>query len=225
MCVKPVGLGDGAADFPLGDPIGVARAWALAGFQRLQVTDLDAESGARSNFALIEEIVRDGALEIQIRGGVQSTDQIERLADTGATRIVVGARALDDPQWLADAADAFPGILVVATDVRERRVVTRGWVRGLPVDILDLVEELSSIPLGGVLIISAQRDTRHESADLALLEDIVEASCCPVIADGVASTMNDLRALEHRGVAAVLLGGALYSGALEPRAVAREFSD
>jgi phosphoribosylformimino-5-aminoimidazole carboxamide ribotide isomerase len=45
-----------------------------------------------------------------------------------------------------------------------------------------------------------------------------------VLTVGGVMTMNDLRALEHRGVSAVVLGGVLYSGALDARAVAQEFN-
>jgi asparagine synthetase B (glutamine-hydrolysing) len=56
-----------------------------------------------------------------------------------------------------------------------------------------------------------------------MLEGLAEISDFPIMAAGGATTMNDLRALEHRGVEAVVLGTALYSGALDARAVAGEF--
>jgi phosphoribosylformimino-5-aminoimidazole carboxamide ribotide isomerase len=224
VCVRPAGVKNGATDLPSGDAIVVARGWAAHGFSRLHVVDLDAESGTGSNAGLIEDIVRDGAVEIQVGGGVQSLEQIERLADAGATRIVVGGRALDEIDWLEHVAELFPGLLLVSTDVRERRVITRGWVHGLPVDILDLVDDLTGIPLGGMIIGSVQSDGHHTSADLALLEDVAEGCEFPVITSGGVSTMDDLRALDHRGIAGAVLGTALYSGALDPRAVAHEFS-
>jgi phosphoribosylformimino-5-aminoimidazole carboxamide ribotide isomerase len=223
MCVKPAGLKSESGDLPVGNGIVVARAWASDGFRRLQIIDLDLESGSGSNANLIEDVIRDGALEIQIGGGVQSLEQIERLADAGASRVVLGARALDEPEWLAHVADLFPGLLMVSTDVRERRIVTRGWVHGLPLDILDLVEDLVGVPLGGLLVASVHLDGQHSGADLALLEDVAEACEFPVMSAGGVSTMDDLRALEHRGIAGAVLGTVLYSGALDPRAVAQEF--
>lgn len=222
-CAKPIG--PSTSDFPTGDPLSVVRALAALGFHRVQINDRDAESGPGSNTALVEDIVRDGAADIQVAAGVQSLDQIERLSDAGACRIILAPRALDEPEWLMHVADLFPGLLIVATDVRERRVVTRGWVHGLPLDILDLAEDLSGIPLGGLLVSSDHRDGQHTSGDLALLEDVAEACEFPVIAAGGVATMDDLRALEHRGIAGAVLGSVLYSGALELRAVAREFGD
>jgi len=223
-CVKPAGLKNEVAAYPVGGAIGVARALASDGFHRLQIIDHDSESGSGANATLIQEVVRDGALEIQVGGGVRSLEQIERLADAGASRIVVGGRALDEPDWLAHVADLFPGLLVVSSDVRERRVVTRGWVHGLPLDILDLVDDLAGVPLAGLLVTTVHLDVPHSCADLAVLEDVAEACACPVLSTGGVSTMDDLRALEHRGIAGVVLGSILYSGVLDPRAVAQEFS-
>jgi phosphoribosylformimino-5-aminoimidazole carboxamide ribotide isomerase len=162
-------------------------------------------------------------MEIQVAGGVQSSEQIERLADAGASRVVLGGRALDEFDWLADVADLFPGLLLVSTDVRERRVVTRGWVHGLPVDVLDLVDDLAGLPLGGLIIASVQAEGQHTSSNLALLEDVAEACEFPVMTANGVSTMDDLRALEHRGLAGAVLGTALYSGSLDAQAVAHEF--
>ena len=60
--------------------------------------------------------------------------------------------------------------------------------------------------------------------DVALMRRVVAASCHPIIASGGIGTMNDLRALADVGVAGCVIGMALYSGALDACAVAREFA-
>lgn len=204
-------------------PIDIARSWAAAGFHRIHVVDRDAISGTGSNDLLVEEIARDGAIEVQVNDAAESGDQIERLVSAGAVRVVLGPRWLEEPEWLASTAELYPGLLIVAADVRERRVVTRGWVRSLPMAILDVVADLSGLPLGGLLVSSA--DGTSSGADLALIEDIAEASAAPLIVEGCVHAMSDLRALEHRGVSAVLLGDGFCRGELDTRSVALEFGD
>jgi phosphoribosylformimino-5-aminoimidazole carboxamide ribotide isomerase len=204
-------------------PVGVARAFANAGFQLLQIVDLDDKNGCGVNDNIMESIIRDGALDIQVCGDVHSTDQIERFADAGAVRVVLDSRAIEEPRWLATVAELFPGLLVVVTDVHARRVVTRGWVRSLPLDIFDVVEDLDGLPLGGLLLSSVANDAHRSPSDLSLLEDIADACEFPVMTTGGMISMADLRALEHRGIAAVLLECVHLGGELDARAVAQEY--
>jgi phosphoribosylformimino-5-aminoimidazole carboxamide ribotide isomerase len=108
--------------------------------------------------------------------------------------------------------------------VRERQVVTRGWLRRLPTDLLDLVSELRDVPLGALLVSSMNLDGESRALDLALLEDVAESATVPVLAAGPFGSAADLRALEHRGLAGAVIGAALYTGELDPRATAQEFS-
>ena len=207
----------------LGDPVGVARSWAQMGFRRLHVVDLDAATGAGSNDRVVEDILHDDGAEVQVGGGIRTTEAIQRLIDAGAERVVVGTRAIEEPEWLGYVSDLYPGLIVVATDVRERRVVTRGWVRTLPLDVLDLVQDLNAFELGGLLVTAVHLEGQLRGTDLTLMEDVAETSRFPVIASGGVTTMHDLRALEHRGLDAVVIGMALYTGTLDSRAVAQEY--
>jgi phosphoribosylformimino-5-aminoimidazole carboxamide ribotide isomerase len=161
---------------------------------------------------------------MQVGGGIRSGDAIERLLQEGASWVVLGTRALEEPEWLAGTASAFPGQLIVAADVRERQVVTRGWARTLSRTVLDVVEQLNDIPLGGILVTAVHREGLLAGTDLFLMEDVAELSVHPVIASGGISTVHDLRELADRGIAAAVIGMALYTGELDARSVAEEFA-
>jgi phosphoribosylformimino-5-aminoimidazole carboxamide ribotide isomerase len=130
-CVQLVGGEYDAERVRLEDPLAVAQGWARLGFTRLHVVDLDAATGRGSNAELVREIMRDCGMVVQVGGGVRDEERVERLLDDGASAVVVGTRAIEDPDWLAEMAERYPGELIVAADVRDRRVVTRGWARTL----------------------------------------------------------------------------------------------
>ena len=224
VAVRPSGPGETDAGATLGDPVAVARSFANLGFHRVHVVDVDALAGTGSNIDQVEDLIRAGSVEVQVSNASDSADDIERLMSAGAVRVVVGSRGLDERDWLVGVAQLYPGLLIVSTDVRERRVVTRGWVRSLPLDILDLASELNHLPLGGLLICRAATDGA-QGIDLSLLEDIAEASNSAVLTDLSQATPGDLRALEYRGIAGVVLGSSLYTGDLDARHVALEFSE
>jgi phosphoribosylformimino-5-aminoimidazole carboxamide ribotide isomerase len=224
-CVQLVGGSYKEERIRLENPIEVARSWEHFGFSRLHVVDLDAATGRGSNRSIVRSILESSDVPVQVGGGIRSGDLVEELLDAGATQVIVGTRALEELEWLAGIAGDHPGEIIVACDVRERRVTTRGWVRTLPLDILDAVEELNGLPLGGLLVTAVHREGQMQGTDLPLMEDVAEASNVPVYASGGVSSMQDLRALEHRGIAGAVIGMALYTGVLDPTVVAGEFRE
>jgi phosphoribosylformimino-5-aminoimidazole carboxamide ribotide isomerase len=224
-CVQLVGGSYDAEQVRLDDPPGVAHKWEFAGFSRLHVVDLDAATGRGTNAEMIREVLRATSMEAQVGGGVRDEERIESLLRDGAQRVVLGTKAVENANWLGDMAEAFPGRLIVAADVRDRHVVTRGWTRISDRYVLDLIEELNALPLAGVMVTAVHKEGLMEGTDLALMEDVVEESEHPVCASGGIGTIGDLRALEDRGVASVVIGMALYTGAIDPGMVAEEFAE
>ncbi len=216
-------LDDDSAGAHRDDPVSVVRAWASAGFSRLHLVDIDALNGIGSNASLVENTIRDADIEIQVNGGVQTSDGVQALFDAGATRVVLGTRAVAEPDWLASVVEVSPGAVVVEIALRDRRVMVRGWARSLPHDIFEVLDELNDAPLAAVLVAGHPANEGRDATQLGLLEDLVEACEVPVLVSGGVATMNDLRALEHRGLSGVVLGTSLLAGVLDPYAVAREF--
>ncbi len=207
------------------DPVGVAIAWRQYGFRHLHIVDLDGVAGRGNNTTEIQAILDATDVEVQVGGGIRSRELIQRTLDDGAQRVIIGTRALEDPDWLAEMSGLFPGSIVVAADVRDRKLLSHGWTRTQPKLVLDLVEDLNGLPLAGVLVTAVHREEAMRGTDLPLMEDVADAAEFPVFASGGLGTINDLRALADRGVAAAIVGMALYSGAMNPWIVADEFAE
>jgi phosphoribosylformimino-5-aminoimidazole carboxamide ribotide isomerase len=207
------------------DVIGVELAWRNYGFHYLHVIDLDAITGAGSNADVVSAILSRTEAQVQVGGGVKDREAIQQLLSEGAQRVIIGGRALEDPEWLAEMSGLFPGSIVVAADVRDRKVLAQGWARARPMLLLDLMDELNRLPLAGLIVFSSQSEDITAGAHLTLLDDAVEAADFPVMTSGPFATMNDLRAVADRGVSAAIVGMALYTGELDPRLVAEEFSE
>ena len=220
-CVDP----SGSARASVGDPLVLAQDWRDAGFQRLQLTDADAATGRGSNEPLLYEILRNSPLRCQVGGGIRKIETVERMLSDGAAAVVVGGRALEDADWLAKVTGLFPGSIIVAAHVRDRRVLNRGWTAAHARLVVDVVEELNSLPLAGVMITTVNHQQDSAEIDFPLLEDVADTCEFPVTAAGDIRTMMDLRALADRGVASAILGGALYSGTISARLAAEEFGE
>jgi phosphoribosylformimino-5-aminoimidazole carboxamide ribotide isomerase len=217
-------VGEAATSLHTRNPVALARSLASSGFRRVQASDVDGLRDRSESIVEIENVIRDGAIGVQVLVDTQSNDIVDRMIDAGAESVVVRACAIDDPSWIDSLSQSYPGSIIVASDIQDRRSLTRAWTRGLPADVFDLVEELTGMPLAGILVSLPDGSGQTSHADLMLLEDVAETAAFPVLVSTSLSSMNDLRALEHRGVAGVLLGSVLYAGTLDPRAIAQEFN-
>lgn len=224
-CVQLVGGSFDNERVRIADPLDALQRWATAGFRHVHVVDLDAALGRHANRDRLTALLASGAASLQIGGGVRTTDIASELIAAGADRLVVGTRALTEPAWLEQLAARFPNQIILAADVRDGAVVTHGWVRRLSVPIADVLDRVRGLPLGGVLVTAVHAEGRLAGPDLPLVATVARRATVPVIASGGIATMDDLRCLATSGAAAAVIGMALYTGALDARAVAEEFRE
>ena len=224
-CVQLVGGAYEQERVRMDNPLEVARGWARLGFRRLHLVDLDAATERGDNADLVQEILREVDVGIQVGGGVRDIAHVDRLVMAGAERVVVGTRAIEDPGWLDEVASIFPGRIIVAADVRGRRLATHGWSRTMAWDIASVIESLNDHDLAGVLVTAVHREGQLAGTDLFLMDEVAELSAHPVIASGGIASLYGLRELADRGVAGAVVGMALYTGALDGRTVAEEFAE
>lgn len=201
----------------------VVNEWEWLGFQRVQLIEPQSAADRPLNRRDSEEILRDVHIDIQVGGNIHSADDVEALTAAGASFVVLGTRALDEPDWLFSTVSQFTEVLIVATPARERRVRSRGWLRTLPIDVRDLADELSDLPLGG-LMVTFPSDAELDHSDLALVEDLTERLPFPVLVNGGAPTLATLRDLEFRGVSATVIGASRLSE-FDEQTLARTFVD
>jgi phosphoribosylformimino-5-aminoimidazole carboxamide ribotide isomerase len=223
-CVQLVGGAYEEERVRLDDPVAVARRWRELGFRQLHVVDLDAATGRGCNDEAVARILADSSgLEVQVGGGVRSLERARSLLAAGASRVVAGTRALEDPAWLNELASALPSRVVVAVDVRGRAPVVRGWSEATSLDLTNVLASLNELPLAGVLVTAVDVEGRLAGPDVALMESVTRASRQPVIASGGITSTDDLDALDRLGVWGAVIGMALYTGRMDAARCARHF--
>jgi phosphoribosylformimino-5-aminoimidazole carboxamide ribotide isomerase len=223
-CVQLVGGSFEDERVRLDDPIAVAVRWRDAGFTRVHVVDLDAAIGCGSNAAVVAAVVATSGLSYQVGGGIREDDGIARWLARGASRVVVGTRGIEDPEWLVRQARQYPDRIVVAMDVRGERVQIRGWSADADESLSQVLGAIAEAPLAGVLVTAVDIEGRMAGPDLALMRLVRGATALPLIASGGIASLDDLAALESMRVDAAVIGMALYTGALDAAAVARRYA-
>lgn len=222
-CVQLVGGRPDDERLSLPDPEGVTRRWFEIGFRHLHLVDLDAALGRGDNGDLLRRILDGADASVQVGGGIRSRSDVDALLDAGADRVVVGTRAVRDPDWLERTSEEQPDRLVVAADVRNGEVLVKGWTEGSGLAIEALLERLAPLPLAGVLCTDVGREGRLEGVERTSVREVVEGTDHRVWVSGGIRSFDELAFLDEIGAAGAVLGTALYTGALDAKSVAKEY--
>jgi phosphoribosylformimino-5-aminoimidazole carboxamide ribotide isomerase len=220
QCVQLVGGSPEDERISLPDPVEVARGWWALGFGALHVVDLDAALGSGDNVAVLREVASATPAVTQAGGGVRDDARADALIASGVDRVVVGTRAVVDPDWLVTLANRHPGRVVVAADTRDSYVVTLGWTERSALTIADFLQRLQGLPLAGVLATDVGREGRMQGMDRVAVARTLHWSTHPLMISGGVTTEDDLAWLEEAGAHGAVLGMALYTGTLDAARVA-----
>ena len=215
-CVR---LKQGAADAVTvygDDPVAMAEKWAAAGAKWLHVVDLDgAFEGKSRNAALFKQIVEAAKIPVQTGGGIRTMADIAyRIEECGIARVILGTAALENPGLVAEAAKRFPGKIAVGIDAKDGYVAVRGWVDVSKTLAVDLAQRMARAGACTVIYTDISKDGMMRGPNVEATGEMVREGGMPVIGSGGVSCLEDVRALKAAGCAGVIVGQALYSGAV-----------
>lgn len=198
------------------DPVATARTWQEAGATFLHVVDLDgAIQGRPGNAAVVERILAAVDIPVEVAGGIRSLEAIGRWLDAGAARVCVGTRAIEE-EFLDAALGRFGDGVVAAVDARGGTVQVAGWQSSSALTTGEVLDRLVRAGAPRVLFTDIGRDGTLEGPNLGATREVLGAGM-GVIASGGVSGVADIEALvglRHPGLEGVVVGRALYSGAL-----------
>lgn len=200
------------------DPVATALRWQHEGAERLHVVDLDgAVSGAGVNTAVIEQICQALTIPVQVGGGIRTVEAAAHLFSRGVSRIILGTVAYRQPEVVAAACQQFPGRITVGIDARGGKVAVQGWTEATALDAITLAKRCADIGVSEIVYTDIARDGTEQGVNLDATAALARAVSLPVIASGGVASLTDierLRPLESAGIAGVIIGKALYTGAV-----------
>lgn len=203
------------------EPAEMARHWLRAGARWLHVVNLDGafgESDSVNQLALraILEVAKEFDAQIQLGGGLRSVDDIHGAINLGMGRVVLGTIAIKKPDVVRDALQKFGAArIAVGIDARDGLVCVRGWKDNSGVSAIDLARQLRRMRLRTVIFTDVRRDGLGSGLNIAATRELSEVSGLDVIASGGVQTLHDVIAARHAALAGVIIGRALYEGAID----------
>lgn len=198
------------------DPVAMAQAWVQQGARFLHVVDLEgARSGRPQVLDLLGEIAQLGP-PVQIGGGMRELEHLEAALAAGATRVVVGSRAADDPEFAREVIQLFGPQAVIGIDARDGRVAVQGWQQASArsIEAVELAREVERLGAARIVFTDIARDGMLAGPNFAALAEMIAAVRIPIVASGGITRLEDVRRVKESGAEACIIGRALYSGEL-----------
>jgi phosphoribosylformimino-5-aminoimidazole carboxamide ribotide isomerase len=198
------------------DPSAVAARFAEQGTPWIHLVDLDRAFGTGNNDELVRRIISQSSprVRVQLGGGFRSLDRIREARDLGVARVVVGTGAAVDPDFVPSAIELIgPSRLAVGIDAREGWVAVRGWTETSSIRAEALASRVLGQGVTTLIYTDVARDGLLGGPDIegaVALQRIGTA----VIASGGVASLDDIRAVRRAGLAGVVVGRAIYEGAL-----------
>ena len=200
------------------DPVDQALRFEAQGATWIHVVDLDgARTGVPENIAIVERIVRETSLSVEIGGGIRTLKTLERLADVGAARMVLGTALVNDPELARAAVESVGGDrLTAGIDTKGGEVAVSGWIEGSGVAATDLARAMGAAGFKHIVYTDIARDGMQTGLDVQAYVQMAEAFGHPVIASGGVASVADIERLAPvaASIEGVITGRAVYEGTL-----------
>ena len=193
-----------------GDPVEIAKRYDKEGADEITMLDITASHETRdTTYKTVESIASQVFMPLTVGGGVRNIDDIKKLLRSGADKVSVNTSAVENPDFVKEAADKFGSqCIVVAVDAKlsdsdkdSWEVVTYGGRNRTGLDVLEWTQQVMAYGAGEILLTSMDRDGTKEGFDNRLVSKVSSGISIPVIASGGVGNLDHL-------VDGIKIGGA-----------------
>lgn len=214
--VQLVGGVPGSQKIVMPDPISVADDWISKGAEYLHLVDLDGAFGKENNIKTFKRIISEFNVPVEIGGGIRDEETVRQLIDAGADRVIVGTKAIREPEWLEDISRKYPGKIMLSMDTKDGKIAVKGWQETSGITVDDMFLKIKDLPLAGILNTNIDVEGQGKGIDTSFAVEFIRKSPHMVIASGGVSSEKDAIALDAAGAAGAVVGIAIYTGLLKP---------
>jgi len=201
------------------DPAAMARHWRDKGAERLHVVDLDGSlAGAPRNAEAVSAIVGAVDIPVEVGGGIRDLETVRFYLGLGVRWVILGTAALRDEAFVKEACDLYPDQVILGIDAKGGQVAVSAWTEEGGATVFDLAERYGDCPIAAIVYTDIRRDGMETGVNIEATGELARRTHIPVIASGGVAGLGDIERLlplETEGVIGVIVGRALYTGALD----------
>ena len=196
------------------NPNVVLSDFVAKGAKWVHLVDLDAAFQSGSNSELIQELISVSPIKIQLSGGIINETTLQKALSTKADRINIATAALQNIDWVVKAIKSNNERLMIGLDINDGVLVARGS-GGVIGDPFEYIKTLDMAGCKRYVVTDNSTDGELSGPNLDLLDKVLKSTKSLIIASGGISKLSDLKDLREMGLDGVIVGKALYVGAIE----------
>jgi len=196
------------------NPNVVLSDFVAKGAKWVHLVDLDAAFQSGSNSELIQELISVSPIKIQLSGGIINENTLQKALSTKADRINIATAALQNIDWVVKAIKSNNERLMIGLDINDGVLVARGSGEVIG-DPFDYIKTLDMAGCKRYVVTDNSTDGELSGPNLDLLDKVLKSTKSLIIASGGISKLSDLKDLREMGLDGVIVGKALYVGAIE----------
>lgn len=201
----------------IGDPINAVQIFNALQADELVFLDIDAtREGRLIDLEFVRQVGEEANMPFSVGGGIRSIEDIRSIIAAGAERVVICSYALENPNFIRQAADIF-GTSTISVCIDVKKKIFGGlcvWSANgkkahkyTPKEFAQLMQEQGA---GEVIIQSIEKDGTMSGYDVDVLHEIAAALTIPVIALGGAKSRHDLDVCFKKAFVSGVAAGSLF---------------
>lgn len=193
-------------------PADMARLWVSQGASFLHLVDLDGALAGRSvNEEAIGKIVSSVSVPVQLGGGIRSREAVKNMLDLGISRVIIGTKAVENPEFIRDLVAEFGSErIVVGVDAKDGMVAIEGWEKVSSLTASSLCMKMKEYKVKHIVYTDISKDGMLSGPNVEYTRTLTEETGLDIIASGGVSSMEDLNNLYRAGIKGAIIGKALY---------------
>jgi phosphoribosylformimino-5-aminoimidazole carboxamide ribotide isomerase len=206
-------------------PVDQAGKYKDHGFKNLHIVDLDgALNGEPVNLDIIQQIVQKFNLMIEVGGGIRNINSIQKYADLGVEKVILGSAAIKDKNFLKVACEKFPNKIALGLDAKDGYLSVSGWKENSNQLTLDYLKEVNDYGVSRLIYTDINRDGMKQSPNFEETSKVADVSNCPVIISGGVSSLEDVKKAKvlNKNIEGIIVGKAIYDGDIKLDELAKE---
>lgn len=207
------------------DPWKAARHFEESGASFIHLVDLDGALKGRSvNEEAIRQIIHTVSIPCELGGGIRTIHDIERMLSYGINRVIIGTKAVTDPEFVKEAVEHFGSDkVVVGIDAKNGMVAVEGWEHMSDMTAVELCKTMKGYGVEHIIYTDISKDGMLAGPNVEMTKKLADETRLDVIASGGVSSMDDLRNLANAGIDGAIIGKAIYEKRINIAAAVREF--